>query len=53
MPDPAQQHASPKSDLEIAQAAHPRPIVEVAADKLGVPADSLEPYGRTKAKPPS
>jgi formate--tetrahydrofolate ligase len=50
MPDPAQQHASPKSDLEIAQAAHPRPIVEVAADKLGVPADSLEPYGRTKAK---
>ena len=50
MPDPAQQHAAPKSDLEIAQAAEPRPIVEVAAQCLGLPEDSLETYGRAKAK---
>ena len=38
-----------KSDIEIAQAAHPRPIHEIAA-KLGIPDHALEPYGRTKAK---
>jgi formate--tetrahydrofolate ligase len=38
-----------KSDIEIAQAAEIRPIGEIA-DKLGIPADSLSPYGRTKAK---
>jgi formate--tetrahydrofolate ligase len=38
-----------KSDIEIAQAATPRPIVEIAA-KLGIPDAALEPYGRTKAK---
>ncbi len=37
------------SDLEIAQAAKLRPIAEVAA-AAGIPADALEPYGRTKAK---
>ena len=48
--DPAQQHAAPKSDLEIAQAAQPRPIIDVAAERLGLPEDSLETYGRAKAK---
>jgi formate--tetrahydrofolate ligase len=37
------------SDLEIARAAVPRPITEVAAD-LGLADDEIEPYGRTKAK---
>ena len=37
------------TDIEIAQAATPRPLAEVAA-KIGIPADALIPYGRTKAK---
>ena len=37
------------TDLEIARAATMRPIAEIGA-KLGVPPDSLEPYGRFKAK---
>ncbi len=36
-------------DLEIARAAKLRPIAEIA-DRLGIPADALEPYGRHKAK---
>jgi formate--tetrahydrofolate ligase len=46
----ADQHAHPLSDLEIARAARLRPIAEVAADKLGLEADALEPFGRDKAK---
>ena len=37
------------SDLEIARAATPRPILEVARD-LGLRDDEVEPYGFTKAK---
>jgi formate--tetrahydrofolate ligase len=44
-----EQHRNPKSDIEIAQAATMRPIGEIA-DKLGVPEDSVSPYGRYKAK---
>ncbi len=40
---------SVKSDIEISQAAAIRPIEEVGA-KLDIPADSLIPYGRDKAK---
>jgi formate--tetrahydrofolate ligase len=40
-----------KSDIEIAQAAKIRPVVEIA-EKLGIPADELEMYGRYKAKIP-
>jgi formate--tetrahydrofolate ligase len=47
---PASQHQNPKSDIEIAQAAKMRRIVDVAKDKLGIPAESLEPYGHYKAK---
>ncbi|HVZ08890.1 formate--tetrahydrofolate ligase [Rhodopila sp.] len=36
-------------DLAIARAARLRPIQEIA-DKLGIPAEAVEPYGRTKAK---
>ncbi|MBU5434479.1 formate--tetrahydrofolate ligase [Pseudoflavonifractor sp. MSJ-37] len=38
-----------KTDIEIAQEAKMLPIAEIAA-KLGVGEDTLEPYGRTKAK---
>lgn len=39
-----------RSDLEIAQAANKRPILDLAADRLGIPIEQLEPYGRFKAK---
>jgi formate--tetrahydrofolate ligase len=38
-----------KSDIEIARAATMKPIGEVAA-KVGIPAEALVPYGKTKAK---
>ena len=38
-----------RSDIEIADATKLRPIADVAAD-LGIPADAVIPYGRTKAK---
>ncbi|HEX8724546.1 MAG TPA: formate--tetrahydrofolate ligase [Gemmatimonadaceae bacterium] len=39
------------SDIEIAQAARPRPIVDVAAD-IGLGADDIDLYGKYKAKIP-
>jgi formate--tetrahydrofolate ligase len=39
------------SDIEIAQAARPRPITDVAAD-IGLGADDLDLYGKYKAKIP-
>jgi formate--tetrahydrofolate ligase len=47
---PASQHQNPKSDIEIAQAAKPRRIVDVAKEKLGIAEENLEPYGHYKAK---
>jgi formate--tetrahydrofolate ligase len=38
------------SDIEIAQHATMRPIVELARERLGIPEDQLEAYGRYKAK---
>ncbi len=38
-----------KSDIEIAREATLKPIIEVA-DKLGIPASALKPYGHDKAK---
>lgn len=38
-----------KSDIEIARAATMKPIAEVAA-KVGIPTESIVPYGHTKAK---
>ncbi|WP_342070081.1 formate--tetrahydrofolate ligase [Yoonia algicola] len=38
-----------KSDIEIARAAHKRPIQEIGA-KLGIESDDLLPYGHDKAK---
>ena len=37
------------SDIEIAQAATPKPITEIA-EALNIPDDALEPYGRIKGK---
>ena len=39
-----------KNNIEIAQAAKLRPIAALAADRLGIPEDALQPYGRHKAK---
>ncbi len=44
------QHAAPKSDIEISQAATLRPVIDIAKDRLGIPAEQLSPYGHTKAK---
>ncbi len=38
------------SDIAIAQAARLRPIVDLARERLAIPEDRLEPYGRYKAK---
>jgi formate--tetrahydrofolate ligase len=47
---PASQHQHPKSDIEIAQAATMTRIAEIARARLGIPLESLEPYGHYKAK---
>jgi formate--tetrahydrofolate ligase len=47
---PPTQHASPKSDIEIAQSAKLRPIIDIARERLGISPDNLEPYGHYKAK---
>jgi len=41
--------AEVKSDIEIARAASMKPIMEIGAG-LGIPSDSLIPFGHTKAK---
>jgi formate--tetrahydrofolate ligase len=38
------------SDIEIAQAAHLRPVIDLVHQKLGVPIEALDPIGRFKAK---
>ena len=38
------------SNIEIAQQAQLRPIIPLARERLGIPEESLEPYGRYKAK---
>ena len=38
------------TDIEIAQQASPRPILDLAHERLGLPAAVLEPYGHFKAK---
>ncbi len=47
---PASQHTSPKSDIEISQAATKLPIADVARERLGIAPENLEPYGHYKAK---
>ncbi len=38
------------TDIEIAQRAKPQRVVALAAEKLGIPEEVLEPYGHYKAK---
>jgi formate--tetrahydrofolate ligase len=38
------------TDIEIAQRAKPQRIAALAAEKLGLPEDALQPYGHYKAK---
>jgi formate--tetrahydrofolate ligase len=47
---PASQHQSPKSDIDISQAATKRRILDIAKEKLGIEAENLDPYGHYKAK---
>jgi formate--tetrahydrofolate ligase len=49
-PTVASQHVNPLSNIEIAQAAKMRPIVDIAREKLGIAPEHLEPYGHYKAK---
>ena len=49
-PTVASQHANPKSDIDIAQAAKMRPILDIARERLGIAPENLEPYGHYKAK---
>jgi formate--tetrahydrofolate ligase len=47
---PASQHQKPLSDIEIAQAAKMRPIMDIGREKLGIAPENLNPYGHYKAK---
>ncbi len=38
------------SDIEIAQQAQMKPIIELAQEQFGIPAEHLNPYGHYKAK---
>jgi formate--tetrahydrofolate ligase len=49
MNDIAKSKPTPKNDWEVAQQATMRPIQEIA-DKLGIPATSVEQFGHYKAK---
>src|SRR5690349_19387428 len=47
---PASQHVNPKTDIQIAQEATKRPILELAKEKLDIAPENLDPYGHYKAK---
>src|ERR1700751_5185698 len=47
---PAPTAAPFPSNIEIAQRAKMLPIAQLARERLGIPEESLEPYGRYKAK---
>src|SRR5438309_11687446 len=47
---PASQHQTPKSDIEISQAAKKIPIMRIARERLGIEPENLDPYGHYKAK---
>jgi formate--tetrahydrofolate ligase len=42
--------APPATNIEIAQRAKMKPILALAKERLGIPEEYLEPYGRFKAK---
>jgi len=39
-----------QTDIEIAQRAEMRRILDIARNRLGIPEDELEPFGHFKAK---
>ncbi len=39
-----------KSDIEIAREAEMRPVIDIAKERFGIPAEHLDPYGHYKAK---
>lgn len=47
---PTHDNAPVPADIEIAEAAHLRPIAEIASERLGIDPADLVPYGHTKAK---
>src|SRR5579862_136234 len=47
---PAASTAPFPSNIEIAQRAKMRPVIALAQERLGIPTESLEPYGHYKAK---
>ena len=51
MPEASSAQSAPfPSNIEIAQRASMRPIVQLARERLGIPEERLEPYGHYKAK---
>jgi formate--tetrahydrofolate ligase len=44
------QHRNPKTDIQIAQEATMKPILDIAKKKLGIESKDLLPYGHYKAK---
>ena len=44
------QHLAPKTDIDISQAAALKPVIEIARERLGIPAEYVSPYGHYKAK---
>ncbi len=44
------QHLAPQTDIAISQAARLKPILDIARERLGIPAEHVSPYGHTKAK---
>ena len=47
---PASQHTNPKTDIQIAQEAKKRPIMDWPRRSSASPPENLEPYGHYKAK---
>src|SRR5438105_5469276 len=51
MPEASSAPSAPfPGNIEIAQRASMRPIVQLAGERLGIPEERLEPYGHYKAK---
>lgn len=45
-----QRTAAGKTDIQLAQEAEMKPIVDLAKEKFGIPKEDLDPYGHYKAK---
>src|SRR5437667_12613106 len=51
MPEASSAPSAPfPGNIDIAQRASMRPIVQLAGERLGIPEERLEPYGHYKAK---